>query len=445
MSLTRNHLPAACLRESPPRKMKLIDGFLLSLSFLLVLNFLPLTTTALAATSVVAWGDNTYGQTNVPPGLTNVVAVASGPYHSLALRSDGTLVAWGRSLYGEANVPSGLTNVTAIAAGDFYSVAVKTDGTVVGWGGFYALQTNVPANLSNAIAVAAGASSVALKADGTMVSWGSISTLPPAFAKVVAIAQGAYHGLGLKADGTVQGWGERDYGATSIPSGLVDAVGLAAGAGFSLALRADGTVAAWGRGDRGQTNVPPDLTNAVALAAGSTHGLALKADGTLAAWGQSTDAYGNDSGATNVPPDLTNVVAVAAGELHSLALVGDCPPLLTPPRADHVSPCGTRVRFSVCVTGTRPLTYQWQFHGTNLPGATNLTLSLETVSPNRTGCYSVTVSNAFGVATSACVSLSLGQIAGWGGAQGFVFGLSAGPHQHGSGGGRPISQSGVRG
>src|SRR5262245_12853185 len=29
----------------------------------------------MAGTTVVAWGDNTYCQTNVPPGLTNVVAL----------------------------------------------------------------------------------------------------------------------------------------------------------------------------------------------------------------------------------------------------------------------------------------------------------------------------------------------------------------------------------
>ncbi len=35
--------------------------------------------------TVVAWGDNRFGQTNVPPGLSNVVAIAAGYYHSLAI------------------------------------------------------------------------------------------------------------------------------------------------------------------------------------------------------------------------------------------------------------------------------------------------------------------------------------------------------------------------
>jgi alpha-tubulin suppressor-like RCC1 family protein len=56
----------------------------------------------------VAWGDNSYGQRNVPPGLSNVVAVAAGAYHSLALKADGTVVAWGDNTYGQRNVPAGL-------------------------------------------------------------------------------------------------------------------------------------------------------------------------------------------------------------------------------------------------------------------------------------------------------------------------------------------------
>ena len=74
---------------------------------------------------MVAWGDNRYGQTNVPSGLTNVVAIASGGYHSLALKGDGTVVVWGWNALGQCNVPSGLTNVVAIAGGDSHSLALE--------------------------------------------------------------------------------------------------------------------------------------------------------------------------------------------------------------------------------------------------------------------------------------------------------------------------------
>src|SRR5207244_11430015 len=61
---------------------------------------------------VVAWGDNAYGQANVPSGLSNAVAISAGASYSLAVRSDGTVTA-----IGAASVPSGLSNVVAVAGG----------------------------------------------------------------------------------------------------------------------------------------------------------------------------------------------------------------------------------------------------------------------------------------------------------------------------------------
>jgi len=46
-----------------------------------------------------------------------------------ALKSDGTVATWGACLY----PPTGLSNVVAIAAGNGHSLALKEDGTVVGW------------------------------------------------------------------------------------------------------------------------------------------------------------------------------------------------------------------------------------------------------------------------------------------------------------------------
>src|SRR5204862_7446898 len=39
------------------------------------------------AGTVAAWGDNASGQASVPAGLNNVVAVAAGTFHGLALRA----------------------------------------------------------------------------------------------------------------------------------------------------------------------------------------------------------------------------------------------------------------------------------------------------------------------------------------------------------------------
>ena len=88
--------------------------------------------------TVVAWGSNSSGQTDVPAALAppagGVVAVAVGGYHSLALRADGTVVGWGRNDDGQTTIPGSATNVVAIAAGHEHSLALRADDTGWCWG-----------------------------------------------------------------------------------------------------------------------------------------------------------------------------------------------------------------------------------------------------------------------------------------------------------------------
>ena len=73
--------------------------------------------------TVLAWGSNDFGQTNVPPDLSGVKAIAAGWDHNLALKSNGTVVAWGWNYHGITNVPAGLSDVTAVAAKGYHSLA----------------------------------------------------------------------------------------------------------------------------------------------------------------------------------------------------------------------------------------------------------------------------------------------------------------------------------
>lgn len=116
--------------------------------------------------TVWAWGNNYFGQLgdgtdidSYPEGttyslqvsdLTDVSAIAAGYYHSLALKSDGTVWRWGYSRY-DASTETDyyfptpvqvdeLSQVAAIGAGDWHSLAMRNDGTVLGWGFNYAGQ-----------------------------------------------------------------------------------------------------------------------------------------------------------------------------------------------------------------------------------------------------------------------------------------------------------------
>ncbi|WP_241989326.1 hypothetical protein [Cryobacterium serini] len=53
-----------------------------------------------------------------------MTAIAAGGHQSLALASTSTVVAWGIDSFGESQVPSTLTGVTAIAAGGSHSIAL---------------------------------------------------------------------------------------------------------------------------------------------------------------------------------------------------------------------------------------------------------------------------------------------------------------------------------
>jgi len=315
--------------------------------------------------TVLAWGGNTYGQTNVPAGLSNVTAIAAGYYHSLALRGDGKVVAWGRNNDGETNVPPGLNNVVALSAGCYHNLALRNDGTVAAWGRNSSGETNVPTGLSNVVFVAAGCS----------------------------------HSLALKDNGLIVGWGDNDHGQLNVPPGLANVAALSAGNDFSLALRANRTVVAWGDNYYGQTNVPVGLSNVVAVASGGSHSLALRADGTIAGWGQNT--YGQIS----VPPALSNMIAVAAGASHSLALQGDGSLVIT------VQPRNQRVyylaptTFAVMAAGRGPIFYQWLSNGIPISGANSATYTVPVTSAADAGTYSVSLFNMSGGPLSSNATL----------------------------------------
>jgi alpha-tubulin suppressor-like RCC1 family protein len=319
----------------------------------------------LSGGTVVAWGDDTFGQlgngiasangdTEVPaavPGLSGVTAVAAGEEHSLALLSDGTVMAWGENRYGQLGSGStagsavpvpvkGLTGVKAIAAGALFSLALLNNGTVMSWGRNDVGQLGngkqgdssapVPVKgLTGVTAIAGGGQhALALLSDGTVMSWGdnsndqlgdgrdvstqSLSTVPVPVVKITgvrAVAAGSEHSLALLSNGTVEAWGDNGFfelaRPNGFPGGIADsdvplkipgvagATAIAAGGLFSLALIAGGTVKSWGDNALGQlgnaaTVTGPSvatvtgLSGATAVAAGSLQSIALGATSAAA-------------------------------------------------------------------------------------------------------------------------------------------------------------------
>lgn len=278
-----------------------------------------------ASPVVIGWGESevwngsAYVDISPPSGLSNIVAIAAGLQHGLALTSDGAVIGWGDNAYGQAGPPANATNVVAVAAGAYHSLALREDGSVVAWGRSDFGQATVPTTLRGVLAIAAGGfHSLALTNGGRVLGWGKNAagqaTAPSAATNVSALAAGWEHSLGVRSNGTVAGWGTNFYGQANPPPGLSNVVAVAAGLNHSLALRRDGTVAAWGDSYFGQTNVPAGLAGVKGIACGSYHCLALRSNGTVVCWGH------NNSGQTDPPEGLNSVLAVSGAGAHSLAL-----------------------------------------------------------------------------------------------------------------------------
>ena len=187
-----------------------------------------------------------------------------------------------------------------------------------------------------------------------------------------------------------------------MPAGLSNVVTIATAPTFSLALRADGTVVSWGNGGNGDIDVPLGLSNVVAIAAGVGQCLALQADGTVVAWG--APAFG----LTNVPYGMTRAKAISSGFAHNLALrFGQLNPVIIDEPKGQFTLTGGNATFSVAAEGFPPITYQWQFDGEGIIGATNSTLRVTNAQSTNQGTYQAIVSAQFGSITSLPATLTL--------------------------------------
>ena len=254
-----------------------------------------------------SWGPNS--SVPVPLAVTfDAVDVCTQDLHALALARDGTVYAWGRSDFGQlgigplpiinfktrtpaamAFVPfpvriPGLTDVVAIAAGRRHGLAMLKDGTVRAWGENRSGQVGdgttlrrdapVPVlGVRNAVAIAAGDGelSAALLADGTVMTWGGndegglgrapfnkpspTPALVPGVRGVRAIEVGLRHMIALTETGSVITWGNNGFGSLGRPRednvpGVVPSVtnvqSICASHGVCVAVLASGRIMTWG-------------------------------------------------------------------------------------------------------------------------------------------------------------------------------------------------------
>ncbi len=297
-------------------------------------------------------------QLTTDTSLTNVVAVAADANHSLALKRDGTVWAWGDDSAGQlgnctttsqsrpaqvrldsscGSTPVYLTDVVAIAAGGDHSLAVKRDRTVWAWG------RNWEGRLGDGtLSDRKSAVLVRQRAGG------------PALGGVTAVAAGGNFSLALKTDGAESGdiWAFGDNGKGRLGDGtttsrsapvqvLQDALGVAAGDSSSYAIAADRTLWAWGYNHSGKLGdgtwtdrLRPVKTeaqdfNQVTSASGDHWYLASAiADGRVWMWGSGDfgslgDGAVHDRSYPGVVPGLSGIIDLAQGTYFAVALSSD--------------------------------------------------------------------------------------------------------------------------
>lgn len=319
--------------------------------------------------SVVAWGDNTTGLTNVPPGLSNVLALAGGSYHALALVDDGSPLIQspvggtfytGQELALKAKVfgavplnlqwlkngnPIPGANQAALLipaaqladAGSYQLVASNALGVAQSVIAPVTVQDRAPALMTQPASRFAYHGSP-FSVGASVIGSGPLSLIwlqnntPFAadtnelfFDRALPPHGGPYQLIASNSFGTVTStlapitfsriavWGNGPS-LTNAPVDLGTITAAASAYYHLLAIKPDGTVAAWGTTLNGATNVPPGLSNVVAVTGGKYFSVALRSDGTAVAWGV------NNYGQTNIPVAATNLSAIAAGGDHVLGL-----------------------------------------------------------------------------------------------------------------------------
>ncbi|EFX00743.1 ran exchange factor prp20 [Grosmannia clavigera kw1407] len=313
---------------------------------------------------------------NLAAGRVDVVQIAAGGMHAVALTKDNRILTWGVNDQGalgrKTNWEGGLRDADAEEESDNEDdtglnplestpTEIDTDGLING--------------TKFVQVVASDSATFALTEDGRIYGWGTFRasdgvlgfskdvsiqrtpTLLPEPRKVKALATGSNHILALDTKGKLYTWGcpeqnqlgrrcvQRDIKESALrPGGVgfrrgVQIEKIACGSYHSFAVDDGGRVYAWGLNNFGQLNVEQgagdtdatvlDATLVEGLAAfkivdvdgGEHHSLACTADGKLLTWGR-IDGHqvGFDAGAFNkIPP----VVHVNAGTDNSFALTED--------------------------------------------------------------------------------------------------------------------------
>lgn len=328
---------------------------------------------------VLCWGSNDHGQLGRPGPATDVAPVPGlGPVDELAAAGDttcarkgGTVHCWGLNDDAQLGEPDrkdsptprqvpGLTDAAALALGPRHACALRTDATVTCWGGSdrgeFGFPRGCPEDRTGHSAHAGPS--------GVIMVYCAAPTPVAGLTDIVALAHGHGHACALDRAGALRCWGgsgygelgNRDHGAgrsqtpvdVTFPaprptSAGTRAVEIGANGEWSCAALADRTVRCWGAGSLGQLGPDittssatpveiPGLTDVAELALGGYHACARTRTNSVKCWGYNGSANLGDGTVEArrepvTPNGLPEVTALSASGdsvgAHTCALAKD--------------------------------------------------------------------------------------------------------------------------
>lgn len=240
-----------------------------------------------------------------PKGMKDLVKVAAGYDHVLALDSQGKVWAWGSRRQRATSIPPEVKSakVVDIVAGYQISLAILEDGTTKAWGNtmnFDYYDTHDYQGQVQKVALSNKVATALLK-DGSLAYLGTQnnSFSKPPEGKFLDVAGIGNAFAAIKEDGSIVDWGITTYREEEIPKMEPKPVKIAGGTSHFMVMKEDGSVEGFGDNTLFQANAPVGLKDVKEIQSGYYQNYAIKNDGSVESFGlkgylMGTDDFGRD-------------------------------------------------------------------------------------------------------------------------------------------------------